>query len=70
MIMAFTVDVKCAIVFAVTIPVLSAIVFGIIRYTIPRYKGVQNQLDTITLNKERSYRRARYPRFHAGKQGS
>lgn len=49
MIMAFTVDVKCAIVFAVAIPVLSAIVFGIIRYTIPRYKGVQNQLDTITL---------------------
>lgn len=49
MIMAFTVDVKCATVFAVAIPVLFFIVFLIIGYTTPRYKKIQNQLDSITL---------------------
>lgn len=49
MIMAFTVDVKCATVFAVAIPVLFIIVFLIIGYTTPRYKKNQNQLDSITL---------------------
>ena len=49
MIMAFTVDVKCATVFAVAIPVLFIIVFLIIGYTTPRYKIIQNQLDSITL---------------------
>lgn len=49
MIMAFTVDVKCATVFAVAIPVLFIIVFLIIGYTTPRYKKIQNQLDSITL---------------------
>ena len=36
MIMAFTVDVKCALVFLVTIPLLSFVVFGIMKYTIPK----------------------------------
>ena len=49
MIMAFMVDVKCATVFAVAIPVLFIIVFLIIGYTTPRYKKIQNQLDSITL---------------------
>lgn len=49
MIMAFTVDVKCALVFAGAIPLLSLVVFGIMAYTIPRYKKVQNSLDVITL---------------------
>lgn len=49
MIMAFTVDVKCATVFAVAISVLFIIVFLIIGYTTPRYKKIQNQLDSITL---------------------
>lgn len=49
MIMAFTVDVKCATVFAVAIPVLFIIVFLIIGYTTQRYKKIQNQLDSITL---------------------
>ena len=48
MIMAFTVDVRCAIVFAVTIPLLSLVVFSITKYTIPKYKNVQFQLDEIT----------------------
>lgn len=49
MIMAFTVDVKCALVFVVTIPVLSAVVFGIMKYTMPKYKAIQRELDDITL---------------------
>lgn len=49
MIMAFTVDVKSALVFAGVIPVLSIVVFGIMAYTIPKYKQVQNHLDSITL---------------------
>lgn len=46
-IMAFTVDVKAALVFVVTIPVLSIIVFGIMLITIPMYKKVQRGLDNI-----------------------
>ena len=49
MIMAFTVDVKSALVFAGVISVLSIVVFGIMAYTIPKYKQVQNHLDSITL---------------------
>ena len=47
MIMAFTVDVKAALVFVVVIPVLSVIVLGIIVMTIPLYKNVQRQLDNV-----------------------
>lgn len=49
MIMAFTVDVKCALIFVGVIPVLSLVVFGIMAYTIPKYKQVQNSLDNVTL---------------------
>ena len=48
MIMAFTVDFRCALVFVVTIPLLSIVVFAITKYTIPQYKKVQFQLDEIT----------------------
>ena len=47
--MAFTVDVKCALIFVGVIPVLSLVVFGIMAYTIPKYKQVQNNLDSVTL---------------------
>lgn len=47
MIMAFTIDVKAAFIFVVTIPVLSIIVFGIMRLTIPLYKRVQANLDGV-----------------------
>ncbi len=47
MIMAFTVDVKTALVFAVSIPVLSVIVYGIMLITIPLYKRVQGMLDRV-----------------------
>ena len=49
MVMAFTVDVKAAWVFVVTIPVLSVIVFGIMLITMPLYKKVQSNLDSVLL---------------------
>ncbi|MBQ2801476.1 MAG: ABC transporter ATP-binding protein [Lachnospiraceae bacterium] len=47
MIMAFTIDVKAALVFVVTIPLLSLVVFGIMAVSIPLYKKVQGALDKI-----------------------
>ena len=45
--MAFTIDVKAALIFAVTIPVLSVVVFGIMLWCIPLYKRVQRKLDGV-----------------------
>lgn len=47
MIMAFTVDVKAALIFVVAIPLLSIVVFGIMIASIPLYKKVQAALDKI-----------------------
>ncbi len=47
MIMAFTIDVKAALVFVVTIPLLSIVVFGIMLISIPLYKKVQAALDRV-----------------------
>ena len=49
MIMAFTVDVKGALVFVVTIPLLSIVVFGVMIASIPLYKKVQAALDKVLL---------------------
>ena len=49
MVMAFTVDVRSAFVFAVTIPVLCVVVFGIMAVSMPLYKSVQRQLDKVLL---------------------
>lgn len=49
MVMAFYVDVRAAVVFAVAIPILSLVVFGIIFANIPLYKKVQNRLDKVLL---------------------
>lgn len=49
MVMAFTVDVKAALVFVVAIPLLSIVVFGIMLYTIPLYQKVQKALDRVLL---------------------
>ena len=48
MVMAFTIDVKAASVFAGVIPVLCLIVFGIMLITMPMYRRVQGKLDGIT----------------------
>ena len=47
MIMAFTIDVKAALIFVVTIPALSIVVFGIMLVSIPLYKNVQAALDKV-----------------------
>ena len=48
MIMAFTIDVQAALVFAGVIPVLCLVVFGIMLITMPMYKKVQSGLDKVT----------------------
>ena len=47
MVMAFTVDVKAALVFVVAIPLLSLVVFGIMLVTMPLYRKVQSNLDAV-----------------------
>lgn len=47
MIMAFTIDVKSALVFVVAIPLLAVVVFGIMVWTMPLYKKVQANLDKV-----------------------
>lgn len=50
MVMAFTINRKIALIFVVTIPVLSVIIFGLMAVTSPLYKKVQGKLDVITGN--------------------
>lgn len=47
MIMAFTIDVKSALIFVAAIPLLSIVVFGIMLISMPLYKKVQRQLDRV-----------------------
>lgn len=46
-VMAFTVDPKTAVIFVVSIPLLAVVVFGIMFYSVPIYKKVQNRLDSV-----------------------
>ena len=50
MVMAFTINVRLALIFVVTIPILSLIIFGLMGLTSPLYKKVQGKLDVITGN--------------------
>ncbi len=47
MIMAFTIDIKAALIFAVAIPLLSLVVFGVMAVSIPLYRKVQERLDKV-----------------------
>lgn len=47
MVMAFTIDVKCALIFVVAIPLLALVVFGVMMITMPMYKKVQSALDKV-----------------------
>lgn len=47
MIMAFTINVKAALIFVITIPLLSIVVFGIMLLSIPLYRKVQEKLDRV-----------------------
>ena len=49
LVMAFTIDVKCALIFLVTIPVLTLVIVGVMKYTMPRYRSIQFHLDDLTL---------------------
>lgn len=65
LIMAFIVDVKSGILFAIAIPLLALIVFGITRLTVPLYKKSQNKLDEVTLSVKENLAGARVLRaFH------
>ena len=59
MVMAFTVDAKAAVTFAVVIPLLSAVVFGIMFFCIPYYKRVRVALDRVLCTARESLTGAR-----------
>lgn len=59
MIMAFTVNVKAAMVFVAAIPALSVVVFGVMAASMPLYKKVQRQLDQVTLSTRENLEGAR-----------
>ncbi len=48
MVMAFTINVKAAIIFVITIPILFVVVFSIMLVSIPLFRKVQNALDKVT----------------------
>ncbi len=68
MVMAFFIDVKCALVFLTAIVLLSAVVFGIMHYTIPKYRNVQKNLDGITLATRENLTGARVIRAFTNEQ--
>ena len=47
-IMAFTISPKITIIFAIAIPVLALVIYGVVAYTIPLYKKVQKKLDLVS----------------------
>ncbi|MDD3336630.1 MAG: ABC transporter ATP-binding protein [Eubacteriales bacterium] len=49
-IMAFTVDAKVALIFLALLPLLTAVVVGVMRLTLPRHRKVQGQLDQVLLH--------------------
>lgn len=49
LVMAFTIDVQCALIFLVTIPILTVVIVAIMSYTMPRYRSIQFHLDELTL---------------------
>ncbi|MBE6597588.1 MAG: ABC transporter ATP-binding protein [Ruminococcaceae bacterium] len=55
MIMAFTINVKLALIFAAVIPILAAVVFGIMLVSIPIYKKVQQRLDRVVAKTRGNY---------------
>ena len=59
MIMAFTINVKLALIFVITIAILSVIVFGIMLISIPLYKKVQGGVDNVVVKTRSNYRGTR-----------
>lgn len=48
MLLAFTINVRCAVIFVITVPILFIVVFAIMRISIPLFKKVQAGLDRVT----------------------
>ncbi|MCD7723028.1 MAG: ABC transporter ATP-binding protein/permease [Clostridiales bacterium] len=48
-IMSFTIDFKCALIFLITVIILSLIIYLIMNKTLPQYKKIQSELDGVTL---------------------
>lgn len=67
-VMAFTIDVKCALIFVAAIVMLSFVVFGIMIYTIPRHKSIQTKLDSIALITRENLAGARVIRAFTGEE--
>ena len=59
MIMAFTINVRLALIFVITIAILSIIVFGIMLISIPLYKKVQGGVDGVVVKTRSNYRGTR-----------
>ncbi|MDE6470143.1 MAG: ABC transporter ATP-binding protein/permease [Eubacterium sp.] len=68
MVMAFFIDVKCALIFLVAIVLLSVVVFGIMAYTIPKHKNIQSKLDSVTLITRENLSGARVIRAFTGEK--
>lgn len=62
MIMAFTINVRLALIFALTIPLLAIVVFGIMLVSIPIYKKVQAKLDRVVAKTRGNYKGTRVVR--------
>lgn len=65
MVMAFTVNVKAALVFVVTIPLLAIVVFSVMLVSIPLFKKVQGALDQVLLRTKENLGGARVLRAFA-----
>ncbi len=59
MIMAFTINIKAALIFVVAIPLLAFVVFGVMKLSIPMYTSVQKQLDNVVLSTRENLNGAR-----------
>lgn len=59
MIMAFTINIRAALIFVVAIPLLAFVVFGVMKLSIPMYAGVQKQLDNVVLSTRENLNGAR-----------
>ncbi|MDE5984824.1 MAG: ABC transporter ATP-binding protein/permease [Eubacterium sp.] len=68
MVMAFFIDVKCALIFLAAIVLLSIVVFGIMAYTIPKHKNIQSKLDGVTLITRENLSGARVIRAFTGEK--
>ena len=68
MVMAFFIDVKCALIFLVAIVLLSIVVFGIMAYTIPKHRNIQSKLDSVTLITRENLSGARVIRAFTGEK--